>query len=94
MPEPESPPIGPLLKATTNYLTSIGRQPSADEGRALEAHLLTLKAEQIDSLTGRLALYQLLDGQTGRDLREAANNSSTLLAAQLRQEQSHVRSVL
>ncbi len=85
---------GPLLRITANYLTSVGHRPSEAQLGELRQRLETLPPKQVDQLKTRLAIYALLDGQTGRDLREAAERSSTLIGEQLRQQQRHVREVL
>lgn len=86
--------IGPLLRAAANYLTSIGRKPSEEQIAELRRRMQQLSPDVEGILSGRLATYALLDGQTGRDLRQAAETSSTLIGEQLRQQQQHVREAL
>lgn len=88
------PDTGSLLRIAVNYLTSVGQRPDAETIAELRQRLETLSDEKISTLQTRLAVYALLDGQSGRDLRQAAENSSTLIGEQLRQQQRHVRGVL
>lgn len=89
-----APDTGPLLQAAANYLVSVGQNVDSETLADIEARLAALPAPEQEALRKRFELYALFDGQSGRDLREAAQQASTPLATQLRREQENVRSAL